>query len=247
MSDYLIHESTGFVPQNAHQRVSITNIANGSWVNLRMSPAKGADIIGRVQKNDSVYLLGETVDGWSYVRTDSYLHGYVMSEYVVAKSGASQRGLTFADLPSEWLLTSGAGAWGTELTLFDNGRFEGYYHDTNMGETGEGYPAGTVYYAYFSGAFSQPVKTSDYTYQIEVSQYMLHQVPGSVEIYDGTCYIASNSTGVNEKTVFTLYTPGTPAWMLPEDFRMWIHSYQGGELRQYALYSQTDHWGFDPQ
>ena len=37
---------------------------------------------------------------------------------------------------------SGVGAWGTELTIGENGAFKGSFHDSEMGETGEGYPDG---------------------------------------------------------------------------------------------------------
>ena len=62
--------------------------------------------------------------------------------------------------------SSGAGAWGTFLDLNDDGTFSGEFHDSNMGETGEGYPYGTVYVCDFSGKFSEPEKINEYTYSI---------------------------------------------------------------------------------
>ena len=39
--------------------------------------------------------------------------------------------------------SSGVGAWSTELTMLEDGTFWGNFHDSEMGETGEGYPNGT--------------------------------------------------------------------------------------------------------
>ena len=46
--------------------------------------------------------------------------------------------------PMTYIFTSGVGAWETELTLYADGTFTGQFHDSNMGETGYGYPNGTV-------------------------------------------------------------------------------------------------------
>ena len=42
--------------------------------------------------------------------------------------------------------TSGAGAWSDDLTLCPDGQFFGAYHDSDAGDTGEGYPNGTHYF-----------------------------------------------------------------------------------------------------
>ena len=67
------------------------------------------------------------------------------------------KGLTFA-------FSSGAGAWGTILTIQEDGSFEGNYHDANMGDIGEGYPNGSVYICEFSGKFTEPKKENNFTY-----------------------------------------------------------------------------------
>ena len=50
--------------------------------------------------------------------------------------------------------SSGVGAWSTELTVGENGTFTGSFHDSEMGETGENYPDGTLYGCSFHGQFS---------------------------------------------------------------------------------------------
>ena len=57
--------------------------------------------------------------------------------------------------PMEFYFSSGAGAWGTELYLEKDGSFEGGFHDTNMGESGEENPYGTCYVCNFSGKFEK--------------------------------------------------------------------------------------------
>ena len=42
---------------------------------------------------------------------------------------------------STFYFLSGAGAWSTELVVSPDGSFTGYYHDTDMGDSGADYPA----------------------------------------------------------------------------------------------------------
>ena len=69
---------------------------------------------------------------------------------------------------NRFVFASGAGAWGTELTIDDDGSFKGQYHDSDMGSTGDGYPNGTRYYSEFNGQFSEPEKVNEYTYKIYI-------------------------------------------------------------------------------
>ena len=50
--------------------------------------------------------------------------------------------------------SSGVGGWGTELIMGKDGSFTGSYHDSEMGETGEEYPDGSVYGCTFHGTIS---------------------------------------------------------------------------------------------
>ena len=48
-------------------------------------------------------------------------------------------GFTFADVDNfSFVFSSGAGAWFTQLDMHADGSFEGQYHDSDMGLTGEG-------------------------------------------------------------------------------------------------------------
>ena len=54
----------------------------------------------------------------------------------------------------EWSFSSGVGGWSTDLRILEDGSFSGEYHDSEMGETGDGYPDGTVYCCSFTGRMS---------------------------------------------------------------------------------------------
>lgn len=53
-----------------------------SWVNMRDAPSKKAPIKQKLYESDSVSILGETSEHWSYVQSgDTY--GYIMSKFLV--------------------------------------------------------------------------------------------------------------------------------------------------------------------
>ncbi len=53
-----------------------------------------------------------------------------------------------------WSYCSGAGAWSSDMEIQADGIFNCDYHDSDMGDTGDNYPDGTVYFASFSGRMS---------------------------------------------------------------------------------------------
>lgn len=117
--------------------------------------------------------------------------------------------------------SSGAGGWGTELTVNPDGTFEGEYHDSDMGDTGSGYPDGTVHICSFTGQFSAPEKVDDHTYRFKVTS-LEYDDPGSESIEDGIRYITEEPYGVINGDTVELYTPGKSGEDLPEAFKEWI-------------------------
>lgn len=243
MARYLVHESAPSAVTPRQPGVTV----NGSPVSLRDYPSRQAGSLRWLNAGTPLTLLGETSAGWSYVRTGDCLYGYVESSSITASSSSSKESLSFASLPSRWLLSSGAGAWGTDLTLFPDGRFEGSYHDSEMGESQPAYPNGTVYVSFFHGRLSQPVRISDTVWQTRVVEYGLADAAGLEWIEDGIRYVTSEGLGLMLDDLLTIYLPGTAPAQLPEDFPLWIHSYQGGLLETYALYNQHSDLGFEPQ
>ncbi len=142
---------------------------------------------------------------------------------------------------------SGAGAWGVDLTVNGDGTFEGIYHDSEMGSSGEDYPNGTVYYCAFSGMFSPPTKISDTEYSLIVVSVELKYEPGKEEIIDEILYIYTESFVAHEGDEFRLYLPDMPVSELPQDYLSWAASAlsEGAKtLCIYGLYNITEDAGF---
>ena len=92
------------------------------------------------------------------------------------------------------VFASGAGAWGTELQIAEDGSFQGQYHDSDMGSTGEGYPKGTRYFSEFTGQFSEPEKVNEYTYKMTINEIKYANEVGSEEILDEILHSNQNPT-----------------------------------------------------
>ena len=67
-----------------------------------------------------------------------------VTESAGATSETSDGGNIFSQMPKDYTFASGAGAWATSLELYEDGSFAGDYHDSDMGDSGDGYPNGTI-------------------------------------------------------------------------------------------------------
>lgn len=123
-------------------------------------------------------------------------------------------------LPLEFLFASGAGAWGTHLTLYPDGHFEGDYGDWDA-VTGPEYPHGMVYYCKFSGQFADITKVSAYAYTMRLEELTYESEVDREWIEDEVLYIGSDAHGVTGGEEFVLYLPGTPLEELDEEFLSW--------------------------
>ena len=147
----------------------------------------------------------------------------------------------------EWSFSSGAGAWDTSLTFGENGAYEGNYHDSEMGETGEGYPDGTVYGCLFHGQLSEPVQVNETTWTAKIAvEPDEGQVPETVE--DGVRYVTSSPYGVEQAETVTVFLPGTPVEGLPEELLFWTHLQEtdpnAAVLPFFVIWSEADGAGF---
>ena len=143
--------------------------------------------------------------------------------------------------------TSGAGGWGTELTVEADGSFTGNYHDSEMGETGEGYPDGTVYGCTFHGQFIEQARADEYSWTAKVTlEQDEGQVPEAIE--DGIRYVTSVPYGIEKAQTVTFFVPGTPVDRLPEGFIIWSHLQEidpdATEIPYYAIWNEADEAGF---
>lgn len=154
---------------------------------------------------------------------------------------------SFADL--RFCFSSGAGAWSTLMTVRADGSFSGEYWDSDMGDTGDGYPGGTVYRCDFAGEFTELVKVNDYTYSMQIRRISYEKEAGTEEIRDGVRYCYSDAYGLDEARDILIYLPGAPLDELPEEYRSWVGYYDltgstETELPFYGLYNENAQCGF---
>lgn len=163
---------------------------------------------------------------------------------------AEGTGLSFAELKNlEFTFSSGAGAWGTSLTIGPDGSFSGEYRDSNMGETGEKYPGGTVYLASFTGQLSEPQPAGELVYWTEIENLQYEQEVGTEEIRDGVLYRYTDAYGLDGTDRLLIYQPGAALAELSEELRSWIGYYdleaaQETELPFYVLENKENQYGF---
>lgn len=144
--------------------------------------------------------------------------------------------ISFSDIPAEYTFTSGAGGWSTGLKIGTDGYFEGRYHDSNMGETGNGYPKGTVYYCNFSGKFSELEPVNEYTYKVSLEQFSVADQTGGEYIENEIKYIASDPYGFDGPNEYYIYLPGIPSSMMPQNAFDWVSRLYGSNFGSYEVY-----------
>lgn len=154
----------------------------------------------------------------------------------------------FESMPSDFVFSSGAGAWSTELTLESDGSFTGYYHDSNMGDTGVGYEDGTVYICNFTGKFTTPEQINEYTYTMRLADIQIEGTPGEEYLDNDQRFIYSEPYGFDNAEEFFIYLPGAPISELPEGITGWLRSSMNPDeediLPCYGIYNAGGEEGF---
>jgi len=138
--------------------------------------------------------------------------------------------LTFEDLSTRrFYFGSGVGAWGEEFTMERDGYFTGKFHDSNMGETGEEYPEGTVYGCEYSGHFTDIVRVGEHIYEMKLSDISYKDEPGTEEILDGIKYINTEAYFMASGESFRVYLPGMQVEEISEELYFWVKEYNQSE------------------
>ena len=150
---------------------------------------------------------------------------------------------------STFYFLSGAGAWSTELVVSPDGSFTGYYHDTDMGDSGADYPNGTRYECDFSGTFALVEQRDEFTYILRLTSLALKEVPGTERVADGLKLISAEAYGISGGDEFMLYSPGSRSAGLPEEFLEWVRMASAWEeppetLPFWGLYNLGEQAGF---
>ncbi len=142
---------------------------------------------------------------------------------------------------------SGAGAWDTELNMGENGAFNGLFHDSEMGETGKGYPDGTVYGCTFHGQLVDPQRVDAYTWTAGIT-WEMDEGQAQEMIEDGIRFVTSEPYGLGKAETVTIFLPGTPMEHLPEAFLFWTILYEidpeAETFPYYGIWNETDDAGF---
>jgi hypothetical protein len=134
----------------------------------------------------------------------------------------------FAEMPKEMCFASGAGGWATCITMSADGSFTGRYYDSDMGDTGPGYPNGTRSEVSFTGRFEVVGRVSDLEYTLKLADLKTQGTPGEERIIDGVKVTTARGVyGFDDADEFALYLPGRKTADLPEEFLDWVSSPQG--------------------
>ena len=146
----------------------------------------------------------------------------------------------------EWSFLSGVGGWSTDMRIRADGSFTGEFHDSEMGETGEGYPDGSLFFCSFAGRMSVVEQLSENSWKIRVDQ--LEKEPAQESIEDGIRYVPADIYGLSEGDEMILYAPGTPVSILSEEMQLWAHVIDQEtpptELESWFLMSEKNDSGF---
>lgn len=122
--------------------------------------------------------------------------------------------------PLEFTFSSGAGGWGSYLTLHEDGCFEGLFHNSEMAETGDDYEV-TFYSCRFSGQFTDIRQIDDNTFSMTLKELTTAEPIGTEWVEDTARYVSFEPVGLTGGTEFLLYLPQTPVSQLSEEFLSW--------------------------
>ena len=144
-----------------------------------------------------------------------------------------------------WSFCSGAGAWSTDLRFLPDGSFSGDYHDSDMGDTAETYPNGTVYICTFSGKMSLVEQVDKNSWKIHVDELTYTEPNGKEVIEDGCRYIYTDVYGLSAGDDMMLYCPGTPLDSFTDEMKFFAHAFDLTSLPSWYFYSSRNNSGFE--
>ena len=114
-----------------------------------------------------------------------------------------ETGFSFSEFKNlNFTFLSGAGGWSTQMTIAEDGTFDGVYSDSDMGSYTNSYPKGVQYYCSFHGKFSEPVQKEEFIYSTTIENISYDYPAGTEEIKDEIRYIYSDAYGLDDPRVF---------------------------------------------
>ena len=145
------------------------------------------------------------------------------------------------DLPEEFILTSGVGAWASGIDIKPDGTFTASFHDSDY--NGMSVASG-------AGSFKNIEQVDKYTYTMELDTFTYDEEIGKKWTTDsGIPMTATELYGIARGTTFTVYLPGAPTADMPEGMQSWLelHYYNTiipNGLDCYVIYNVDDKCGF---
>ena len=195
---------------------------------LLLSTQNGEVTVGPLEAGNNLEDLGDLQQYWS------------AAPWTPGPNDAS-----LPEEPIELLFSSGAGGWGTTLTLSPDGSFTGEYSDAEMGGTPP-----TWYVCTFYGEFTNIQQTSPHTWSLTLANLKTDRPTEEVWTEQGSQYISTEAFGVVGGTDFILYAPGTSVYALTSSCRDWwpeLYLWRAGEkstLDGWCLYNVSTGEGF---
>ena len=148
----------------------------------------------------------------------------------------------------EWSFCSGAGGWSTDMRFLPDGSFSGEYHDSEMGESTDAYPGGTIYCCSFTGQMRVAEQVSETVWNVTVETLKTDSSQEEEAVDDGIRYVKAEPYGLSAGDRMTLYAPGTPLDAFTEDMLLWAHlmdpENRPDTLQDWFLYSEKNDSGF---
>lgn len=164
------------------------------------------------------------------------------------QSSSGNAKTNFRTMEGEYVFSRSAGAWATIINLKSDGSFTGEYHDSDAGDTGDGYANGTRYICNFHGNFSSLDQIDSYSYSMRLESLEMENEPGTVYYENNMRYICVEPYGFDEASDFVIYTPGMQIASLPEEFVIWlsgvINVQDTSTLPCYGIYNVNGKMGF---
>lgn len=116
----------------------------------------------------------------------------------------------------DYIFSSGAGAWSTELTINSDLSFSGVYQNTDNDE---------IVICEFTGNFSDVNQVDDYTYKMTLETLTSKYEEGYTYKENNITYeCVEQPYGINDGKEFYVYLKGREAKDLSEEFLVWINS-----------------------
>ena len=218
----------------------------------KMELRKQPDLL--VEQDGKLYVHAYSYDYVIDILEDTAENPQKETQEDMKNQPVSEKGFSFAEFKNlNFTFLSGAGGWSTEMTIAEDGTFDGVYSDSDMGSYTNSYPKGVQYYCSFHGKFSEPVRKEEFIYSTTIESISYDYPAGTEEIKDEIRYIYSDAYGLDDPREILIYLPGMPIEELPEGYLSWVRNnwFMDSEFTKtetklpfYGLYNVNSEQGF---